>query len=319
MAATMKAVRFSAYGGPEVVSYEDVPRPQVGEGEVLVRVLATSVNPVDWKTREGGFRTMRDYPMPFVPGWDAAGVVDELGEGTQGFRPGDLVYALPGVRGGAFAEYVAVPASAAAPKPTPLSFEQAASLPLAALTAWQGLFVHGGLQPGQRVLIHAAAGGVGSQAVQYAHAKGAHVTATASGEGVAFVRGLGADEVIDYKKTAFETVAHDMDVVLDLLGGETQERSWSTLKRGGVLVCTLGQPPAEKADAAGVRAVGFGVKADGGQLREIGTLFDAGQARALVDRVLPLAEAGQALELSKTGRVRGKIVLRVAEDGNPAA
>ena len=229
----------------------DVPRPAASPRDVLIRVLASSINPVDRKTREGDFRAMRDYPMPFVPGWDAAGIVEEIGTDVTGFAHGDAVFALPGARGGGWAEFCAVPANSVAPKPETLSSAEAGSLPLVALTAWQGLFVHGSLQSGQRVLVHAAAGGVGSQAVQLAHAKGAHVTAMVNTGSVDQVQALGADKILDYDNYVFAAYPEGMDVVLDLLGGDFQEKSWAALKPGGILVSTVGPPSAEKAEAAG--------------------------------------------------------------------
>jgi NADPH:quinone reductase-like Zn-dependent oxidoreductase len=205
-----------------------------------------------------------------------------------------------------------VPAEEVALKPKSLDFTKAAAVPLAALTAWQGLFDVGGLKPGQKVLIHAAAGGVGSFAVQFAKWKGAHVIGTASGRNVQFVRELGADEVIDYTKTAFEEAVDNVDLVFDTMGGETQKRSWQVLKKGGILVSILGQPPQKDADAWGVRQASFVVKPDAAELGQIADLIDSGDVKPVVETVLPLSDARKAQELSQTGHTRGKIVLEVA-------
>jgi NADPH:quinone reductase-like Zn-dependent oxidoreductase len=227
--ATMRAVRLHAFGGPDVLKIEETPRPEPKSGEVLIRVHGAGVNPVDWKIREG----YTNHKLPLVPGWDVAGVIEKVGPEVTSLKPKDEVYGYFDLsRNGAYADYVAVPAEEVALKPKSLDFTKAAAVPLAALTAWQGLFDVGGLKPGQKVLIHAAAGGVGSFAVQFAKWKGAHVIGTASGRNVQFVRELGADEVIDYTKTAFEEAVDNVDLVFDTMGGETQKRSWQVLKKG---------------------------------------------------------------------------------------
>ncbi len=308
--ATMKAVRMHEYGGPEVLHYEDAPRPEAKAGEVLVRVHAAGVNPADWKIRSGAFKAMGASPFPLVLGFDAAGTVEAVGDGVTGLAPGDAVYAYIQA-GGGYAEYVAFPAELAAPKPKTLDFVQAAAVPVTALTAWQALFDQGGLTAGQRVLIHGGAGGVGSFAVQFARNKGAHVITTGSAQNHDYLKGLGADEVIDYNTTKFEEVVKNADVVFDTVGGDTQQRSWQTLKPGGILVA-IAQPPDPKvAEAHGVRAAFLSSKSDAAQLTEIGGLIDAGAVKVFVGTVLPLAEAGRAHELSRQGHTRGKIVLQV--------
>lgn len=310
----MKAIRIHAYGGPEVLRYEEAPRPHLAEGDVLVRVHAAGINPVDWKVRQGYLRQMIPYTLPFIPGWDVSGVVEEVGPGAQGFAVGDEVYSRPDIaRDGAYAEYIAVRASELARKPRTLSHVEAAGVPLAGITAWQALFDVGGLEAGQTVLIHAASGGVGSFAVQFAKWKGARVLATASATNHELVRGLGADEVIDYRTTRFENVARDVDVVFDTLGGETQRRSWSVLKPGGIQVSIVSPPSEETAKAHGVRAGYLFIGPNAVVLTEIARLIDEGHVRPIIGEVMPLAEARRAHELSQTGHARGKIVLKVAE------
>jgi len=308
----VKAVRINNYGGPEVLNYEDAPRPQPGEGEVLIRVHATSVNPIDWKVREGLMKDFWPHKFPLILGWDLSGVVEELGRGVSRFKIGDEVYSLPDpTRNGAYADYIVVREPELALKPNSLHHIRAAAVPLAALTAWQALFDTAQLQPGQRVLIHAGSGGVGHLAVQLAKWKGAHVFATASSKNQELLRRLRVDDAIDYTKQKFEDFARDVDVVLDTIGGETQERSWSVLKRGGNLV-SLVQPPSEKkAEELGVRATMLGAQPNGAQLEEIAKIIDSGRLVPVIDRILPLSEARRAHELSQSGHTPGKIVLRI--------
>ena len=310
--ATMKAVRIHEYGGPEVLKYEDAPRPEPAPDEVLIRVHAAGVNPVDWKVRAGMAKERLRYTMPFIPGWDVSGVVEETGLNVYRLKVGDEVYSRPDIsRDGAYAEYVVVRESEVELKPKSIDHVQAAAIPLAALTAWQGLFDAGKLTAGQRVLIHGAAGGVGTFAVQFARLKGAHVIGTASKRNHEFLRSLGADEAIDYTTTKFEDAVHDVDVVLDTITGETMERSWKVLKKGGVLVSILQPPSAEKAAAHGVRCAHVFVQPSHEQLHEIARLVDAGKVKPIIEKVFPLWDARAAHELSATGHVRGKIVLRI--------
>jgi NADPH:quinone reductase-like Zn-dependent oxidoreductase len=310
----MKAVRIHAFGGTDVLKVEDVPDPQPAAGEVLIQVRAAGVNPVDYKIREGKYPAVKAEQLPVILGRDVAGVVSGLGDGVTAFKTGDEVFALlPPDRGG-YAEWVTAPAEVCAEKPASLDFTQAASVPLAALTAWQGLFTHGGLEAGQRVLIHGAGGGVGPFAVQFAKVKGAEVFATASAEQRAFVEGLGADRVIDYHAERFEEIVHDVDLVYDLIGGEIEARSWRVLKRGGTLISTVHQPDPDEAAAAGVTAKRYTSQPDGGQLREIAHLIDEGKVRIAIDRVFPLEEAAEAERHLKDDHVTGKVVLQVAGD-----
>ena len=309
----MKAIRIHKYGGPEVLRHEDAPRLRPAEGDVLVRVHAAGVNPVDWKVRQGYLREKIPYALPFIPGWDLSGVVEEIGPGATGFAVGDEVYARPDIaRDGAYADCIAVRASELARKPKSIGHVEAAGVPLAGITAWQALFDVAGLTAGQSVLIHAASGGVGSFAVQFAKWKGARVLATASAANHELVRGLGADEVIDYRTTRFEDAAQGMDVVLDTIGGETQDRSWAVLKPGGIQVSTVSPPPEETARQHGVRAGYLFIGPNAPVLTEIARLIDEGRVRPVIGEVMPLAEARRAHELSQTGHAKGKIILRVA-------
>lgn len=306
----MKAVRVHAYGGLDVLRYEDAPKPAPNEGEILVRIHAAGVNPVDWKVRDGYMKDVWPAQFPLTLGYDVAGTVEEVGAGVSEFAIGDAVYTL--IRNGGYAEYAAFPAKDTARKPQTLDFVQTASLPLAALTAWQALFDHAHLEAGQSVLVHAASGGVGHFAVQLAKNKGAQVVATASARNHDFVRSLGADEVIDYNTTQFEDVVHDMDVVLDTMGGETQKRSWNVLKPGGILVSIVSPDTEKQAQAHNKRGVNFHAQPSAVQLGEIAALIDAGKMKPHVERTFPLAEARAAQETSQTGHVRGKIVLQVS-------
>ncbi|HEY1954544.1 MAG TPA: NADP-dependent oxidoreductase [Polyangiaceae bacterium] len=314
----MKAIRVQEYGGPEVLRFEDAPDPVPGDDDVLVRVRAAGVNPVDWKVREGRLKESVKYKLPMIPGWDLSGVVVATGAKASRFLKGEEVFGRPDIaRDGAYAELVTVREGTLARKPESIDHVTAAAVPLTALTAWQALFdaapgfqgAH--LQPGQTVLVHAASGGVGTFAVQLAKNHGARVIGTCSTDNVAYVRSLGADEVVDYKKTRFEDVARDVDVVLDLVGGETQQRSWGVLKKGGILVSITSTPSADEAKKRGVRAGYVFVQPSSDQLASIATMIDAGKLRVEVSKVLPLSAAREAHELSQAGHTRGKIVLRV--------
>lgn len=310
--ATMKAIRIHEFGGGEVLHYEDAPKPTAGAGQVLVRVHAAGVNPADWKVRDGTFKAMGERPFPLILGFDVAGTVEAVGAGVTNVQAGEAVYA--DIHGGAYAEYAAFPAELAASKPQTLDFVEAAAVPVAALTAWQALFDHAGLTAGQTVLIHGGSGGVGSFAIPFAKNVGARVITTGSARNHAYLRGLGADEVIDYNTTQFEEVARDVDVVLDTIGGDTEQRSWQTLKRGGVLVSIVQMPDQVQAAEHGVRALVFSAKGNAAQLTEIGRLIDAGKVKVTVETVLPLSEARRAHELSATKHTRGKIVLQVSPE-----
>jgi NADPH:quinone reductase-like Zn-dependent oxidoreductase len=309
---TMKAVRFHSYGGSDVLVYEEMPRPEAGEGEALIRVHAASVNPLDWKVRDGHLKERMKHQLPLVPGWDVSGVVDAVAPDVTAFKVGDEVYGLLNfMKNGAYAEYVATPIQSLAFKPKTIDHIQAGAVPLAALTAWQALFDVADLKSGQTILIHAAAGGVGHFAVQIAKWKKAKVIGTASANNEGYLQELGIDDVIDYKTTKFEEVVHNVDVVLDTMAGDTRQGSWQVLKKGGILVATLGISDQEIDEQKGVRGGGLMVHPDFDQLTQIGDLIDNGDLKATVSSVLPLEQATQAHELSQTGHVKGKIVLQV--------
>lgn len=308
----MKAIRIHSYGGPEVLVYEDAPRPSPAPDEVLIRVHAAGVNPIDWKIRAGYLSGFLNLTFPFILGIDVAGVVEGVGANVSGFKPGDSVYAWADIsKNGSYAEYVTVKGENVAPKPVSLDFIQAAAVPQAALTAWQALFETGGLQPGQTVLIHAAAGGVGTFAVQLAKWKGVNVYGTASAGNLEFLRDIGVDEPIDYSTLNSEAIRRSVDIVLDAVGGDTQDRSWIVLKPGGVLVGTVTPPSEEAAAAHDARHAFHMTHGSGQQLREIAALIDAGHIRPIVQEVIPLRDTRRAHELSQAGHVRGKIVLEV--------
>ncbi|MFF3325718.1 NADP-dependent oxidoreductase [Streptomyces sp. NPDC002889] len=310
----MRAIGQDTLGGPEVLKIVEVERPEPGPSEVLVRVHAAGVNPTDWWHRStGGLLGGRPVPL----GWDVSGVVEAVGLGVTMYRPGDEVFGMPRLPlpAGTYAEFITSPARHLARKPAGISHVEAAALPIAALTAWQSLVDTAGIRPGQRVLVHAAAGGVGHLAVQIAKARGAYVIGTASAPKHDFVRGLGADEVIDYRETDFAAAAQDMDVVLDTVGGEYGPRSLATLRPGGVLVSIASPEEAYLADEAERRDLRAGftmVEPDNGSLKEIAALVETGRLRVEVSEVLPLKEAGRAHEIGEQGRTQGKIVLSVA-------
>ncbi|HTJ13293.1 MAG TPA: NADP-dependent oxidoreductase [Dinghuibacter sp.] len=300
----MKAVRIHAFGGPEVLQLEEAPRPMPSPDEVLIKVYASGVNPVDWKIRKG-LRTEK-FPtgFPLTLGWDVSGVVVEVGSAVRNLHLGDRVYSRPDpTRNGTYAEYVAVKADQVGRSPRTLDYVQAAAVPLAGLTAWQGLFDHGHLRSGQTVLIHAASGGVGVYAVQFAKWRGAKVVATTSTHNVTFVKDLGADEVIDYTQQKFEDVAKDVDLVLDTLGEDVQQRSKQTLKPGGRIVTTVKPETPE--------VIGFMAQSYPEQLEQIARLIDEGMVHPVIAQVFHLDQAAQAQQASEKGHVRGKIVLKV--------
>jgi NADPH:quinone reductase-like Zn-dependent oxidoreductase len=320
IATTMRAVQYHAYGSADVLVVDEVWRPEPGEGQVLVRVHAAGVNPVDWNLRTGNYHDVYPLELPYIPGMDFAGVVEAVGSGAIPFRTGDAVF---GVAPGSHAEYVVAPAADLALKPRRLSFEEAAAVPLGALTARTGLYEIANLKPGQRVLVHAAAGGVGLFAVQLAARQGAEVIGTASRGNLELVRSLGAQTVVDYTSQAFEDAARDVDVVMDTVGGEVQDRSWQVLKPGGILLAVTGLNPdsEERARERGVRATYF-IGADdncGGTLSEIAALIEAGELRPLVQEVLPLEEARRAHRRLETRRGAGRIVLQVDRDSSVGA
>ncbi|MFD8276919.1 NADP-dependent oxidoreductase [Streptomyces flaveolus] len=310
---TMRAISQDTLGGPEVLREVELERPEPRPNEVLVRVRAAGVNPTDWKHRaNGGFLG----EPPFVLGWDVSGVVEAVGIGVAAFRPGDEVFGMLSYPfgHGSHAEYVTAPARTFTHKPAGIDHVQAGALPLVSLTAWQALVERADLREGQRVLIHAAAGGVGHVAVQIAKARGAHVIGTASAGKHEFLRSLGVDETVDYRETDITEAVKDVDVVLDTIGGETSLRSLRVLRPGGIVVSILpvgSEEFFEEAERLGVRAVRMLVDADRADMREIAGLVESGRLRATIERTFPLADAAQAHELGETGRTTGKLVLVV--------
>jgi len=308
----VKAIRLHRRGGPEELVLEDAPVPEIGAGDVLVRVFATGITPTELTWDETYQHADGTPRLPTIPGHEVSGVVERVAPDVDDVRPGDEVYGLADFpRDGAAAELVAIRAANLAKKPRSIGHTEAASLPLAALTAWQALFVHGRLVAGQSALIHAGAGGVGSLAVQLAHWRGIRVFATASARDVAFVESLGADVVIDYRAERFEEKAHDVDMVLDTVGGDTLERSWGVLRTGGVLVSIFAPIPPGVAEQHGARAVYFIVEGDRAQLEQIAALVDEEKLRPIIARVFPLADTREAFEFGARSHQPGKIVLEV--------
>ncbi|MEU2282715.1 NADP-dependent oxidoreductase [Streptomyces sp. NPDC013178] len=331
----MKAIMVERYGDTAGVRAAEVPQPPVGADDVLVRIHAASVNPLDLKIRDGDFKLILPYRVPFILGNDLAGTVVEVGAAVTRFAVGDDVYARPDKdRIGTFAELIAVHQDDVALKPATLTMEEAASLPLVALTAWQALVERAHVRPGQKVLIHAGSGGVGTIAIQLARHLGADVATTVGTANIDLVKSLGAHVVVDYKEQAFETVLHDYDVVLDPLGGQTLEKSLQVLKPGGKVISIAGPPDAAFARELGANpilrtvmaALSFGtrrrarrrhvtyeflfMKANGDQLRELTALVDAGHIRPVVDRVFPFESTREALEYLGKGRAKaGKVVV----------
>ncbi|WP_410508818.1 NADP-dependent oxidoreductase [Methanosarcina hadiensis] len=306
----MKAVRIHEFGGPEVMKYEDVPEPQPGPGEIRIRVIAAGVNPMDWKIRKG---MVGKVPLPMIMGLDVAGTVDS-GESGALFQPGEEVYAKVSIGQGGYAEYTVVNSTQAAKKPGSIGFIESAAIPTAGLAAWQSLFDIARLERGQSILIHGAAGGVGTFAVQFAKWKGAYVFGTASEKNEQFLKSIGVDEFIDYKKQKFEDVVGKVDVVLDTVGGDTFERSWGVLQPNGFLVSTVASIPEGMPEKYGVFAKTLMTRPDGEELAKIAGIIDEQQIKPIVTTILPLSEARKAHEMSESRHIRGKIVLRVAED-----
>ncbi len=311
--ATMKAVCIHSFGGPEVLKVEQVDIPEPKDDEVLIKVHAASVNPVDYKIRAGQYPPVKEQQLPKVLGRDVSGTIERCGRAVRNFSQGDAVFAMLDTGSGGYAEYAAVKAESCSRKPERLDYSAAAAIPLAGLTAWQGLFDQGNLTAGQRVLIHGGAGGVGHLAIQFAKSKGATVCTTVSSQDVDFVRSLGADEVIDYKKERFEDKLHDVDLVLDLVAGDTQERSWAVLKDGGTMVSTLAKPSESKAREHHARATNYVAHPDGAELTEISRLVDEGKVRPCVVASYPLDHAAAAQQRLEREHPHGKVVLEVSQ------
>lgn len=309
----MKAIRMHHYGDPHVLVYEQAPRPTLSENDVLIRIYAAGVNPADWKIRQGYLQDKFPFPMPLILGYDLAGIVEAVGDRVSTVNAGDAVFAMvPLHQLGAYAEYIQVPAHLVSAKPTTTDYATAASIPSIALTAWQALFDLGQLQTGQALLVHGASGGVGRFAVQFAKWKGATVYGTASAAHLDTIRQLGVDYAIDYTNQRFEDVAANLDLVLDTVGGETRQRSWSLLKPGGCLISTEGAADPMVSPSAAVRGVPIFVNpTDGTQLTAIARLIDRGIIQPPAVEVFPLDQAAQVHAAMQLERQRGKFVLQV--------
>ncbi len=306
---TMQAARIHDYGGPEQIVIEQVTLPEPQTGEVLVRLKATGVNPADWKMRAGYMKQFMPLTFPWIPGLEGAGTVEAVGPNVTTFKPGQVVF---GPINNSYAEYAVTPTTNLFVKPEVLSFEQAASVPVGALTAWQAVLEEAQVQRGQHVLVHGGAGGVGLYALQFARWKGAHVTATASTANADFVRSIGAEKAIDYQTTRFEDVVKDADAVIDTVGGGLFERSIRVIRSGGVYVTTAGRVDPAIAQAHNIRAASAH-RADVATLQTIAELLQSKQIVPVVGKVFPLAQARQAQELSQTGHGRGRIMLHIAQ------
>jgi NADPH:quinone reductase-like Zn-dependent oxidoreductase len=309
----MKAVVAHEYGAPEVLKFEEVPRPEPKENEALVRVIASGVNPADPLTLSGKYAREFGTHLPLIPGYDIAGIVERTGANVTKLKVGDAIYGYP-TFGGGWAEYVTVQEWEVVAKPRSLNFVEAAAVPMGALTAWQALVDVAKLQAGQTILIHGGSGGVGSFAVQIAKARGARVIATASTANQDLLKQLGADEAVDYTRTRFEDVAKDVDAVLDPVGKETLARSYGVVKKGGIVMSLVARPDPAEIKKRGIRGAGISVHPDAEDLTEIARLIDAGKIKPIVTQVLPLSEAIAAQRQAATHHTRGKIVLRIADD-----
>jgi NADPH:quinone reductase-like Zn-dependent oxidoreductase len=308
----MKAIRIHEFGGPEVLELEEIEVPKPADDEVLIKVYASSVNPVDQKIFAGQAQEKFPTKFPLTIGWDVSGVIEQAGRRVSKFNIGDQVYGRPfPTTNGAFAEYLVIKADQVSLKPRSIDHLHAAAIPLSGLTAWQGLFKYGKLQRDQRVLIHAASGGVGSFAVQFAKWKGAFVIGTGAAENLSFIKQLGADQAIDYKNQRFEDHAEDIDLVLDLIGGETQQRSLGVLKPGGRLITTIKPDFQQQAKEMGIHLEGFTAQSYPEDLEQIARLVDEGVVSPVVSSVMSLEEARQAEILNHKGNTRGKIVIKV--------
>ncbi|HYY35950.1 MAG TPA: NADP-dependent oxidoreductase [Candidatus Binatia bacterium] len=311
----MKAIVANEYGGPEVLKYQDMPRPEPKEDQILIRVIAAGVNPVDAMIRSGMFAKYEKDVFPIIPGADIAGVVEKVGSKVTKFKAGDPVFAYVSLKGGGgYAEYTLATERGTAAKPKSLTYVEAAAVPIVALTAWQALIDTAKLNTGQTVLIHGGSGGVGTFAIQIAKARGAKVIATASTANQDLLKQLGADVAIDYIKQKFEDVAKDVDVVLDSVGKDTLARSYGVVKKGGFIVSLVARPDRDELDKHGIRGAAVNVEPNSGELAEIGKLIDQKKIKVIVSQTFPLSEAMRAQEQVATGHTRGKIVLKVADE-----
>jgi len=308
----MRAVRIHQYGGTETLQLDQIDIPTINADDILINVKAAAINPVDWKIREGYIQQFIPYKLPVTLGWDVAGVVTQVGSEVTAFKVGDEVFSRPDIaRDGSYADYIAVKADEAVLKSAKLDFAQAAALPLAGITAWQCLVDVSQVQAGQRVLIHAGAGGVGHLAIQIAKAKGAFVIATASGANQLLLKELGADQAVDYAQGALTEQIEAVDIVFDTMGGEIQASSWELLKAGGMLVSVVDQPSEEKAKQYGVKSAFVFIEPSSRILAELNKLVEADQLIPLIEHRFPLDQIAAAHLQSQSGRTRGKIVIEV--------
>lgn len=300
------------YGGKETLKEVELESPSAGENQVVVESYATSVNPIDWKVREGYLKEKLPFNFPIILGWDVAGVVKSVGDNVKNFKEGDRVFARPATTSsGTYAEEVVVDAHLLAHMPENITFEEAASVPLVGMTAWQCLIDFADVKKGDKVLIHAGAGGVGSFAIQLAKYKGAYVATTASGKNLEYLQSLGADQVINYVEEDFSKVLEEYDVVIDTIGGEVLDKSFLVLNGGGRLVSIVDMPDKEKAKEKGVRSGAVWLEPNGEQLQQIGALMEEGQIKATIGHRFPFGEEGieEAHRLSESHHARGKIVI----------
>jgi len=309
----MRAVRIHQYGGTETLQLEQIDTPAINADDILIKVKSSSINPVDWKIREGYLQEFIPYKLPVTLGWDVAGIISAVGASVTDFKVGDEVFSRPEIsRDGSYADYIAVKADEAALKSTKLDFAQAAALPLAGITAWQCLVDVGQLQAGQRVLIHAGAGGVGHLAIQIAKAKGATVIATASAKNQDLLTRFGADQAVDYNQSTLLEQIEPVDLILDTLGGEVQSQSWALLKAGGMLVSVVEQPSEEIAKEHDVKAAFVFIEPSSRILRELNTLVEKDQLMPFIEHRFSLEKITEAHLQSQSGRTRGKIVIDVS-------
>ncbi|WP_047043231.1 NADP-dependent oxidoreductase [Vibrio mexicanus] len=309
----MRAVRIHQYGGTETLKLEQIEKPQLNDDDILIQVKSAAINPVDWKIREGYLKEFIPYSLPVTLGWDVAGIVTEVGAKVTGFAIGDEVFSRPNIaRDGSYADFIAIKADEAVLKSPKLDFAQAAALPLAGITAWQCLVDVADIQAGQRVLVHAGAGGVGHLAIQIAKAKGATVIATASTANLPLLKELGADETIDYTQGALSEQIEKVDVVLDTMGGEVQKSSWALLNTNGMLVSVVEPPSEEITKEHNVRAAFVFIEPSARILGELNALVESDQLRPVIEHRFPLEKIVEAHEQSQSGRTRGKIIVDVS-------
>lgn len=309
----MKAIVINQYGESEELVEKELPKPEIKADQVLIEMHATSINPIDWKVRAGYMAEGMEAEFPLILGWDAAGVITEVGKDVRQFKVGDEVFARPAMENGSYTEYLAVDENLVALKPKNISFNEAAAVPLAGLTAWQCLLDFGQIKKGDKVLIHAGSGGVGSFAIQIAKSFGAYVLSTASGSNEEFLEELGVDEFINYETTDFTDVAQDLDLVVDTMGGEILEKSLEVVKNGGRLVSIAGEPNEEKAKEKDITVKALWLDPNGKQLAELGELMEKGEVKAYIGHKFPFTAQGlrDAHDLSATHHAKGKIVIEI--------